>query len=115
MSVLRTGIYTKKYTFEDVKGDEQTINLQPLLGAHFKKLMGVISTIPQRKKDECDEDFNKRFVESLNEETVGTLHELCVETLKRSVSDAEDNDVEMFVTSNFLDLFPAIIEANLRN
>lgn len=89
---------------------EKEFELLPLSGRYYKKLMSVVSKFPQK------EDDQDKFIENLDEDMVGKLHELCFETLKYSEKVTEPKELEqldLFVSQNMMQLLPGVIEVNV--
>lgn len=102
-------VYKHKVSIKTRLG-EQEFELLPLSGRFYPKLMSVVRKFPQ------DEAASSEFLNSLDEETVAKIHELCFETLKYSERVSEKGELEkldMFVSQNLFPVFNAVVEVNL--
>lgn len=116
---LRRGIYTKEFKYTDIDGVEQTLTLRPLKGKDFVALYSVMNRFkdlfgdkPQDKKIDEVEYFEKLF-ESLDKETTDILFSACVNTIMHSYDGVKEEDVEDFVSTHFLTLFPVVITLSM--
>lgn len=114
---IKNGIFTGIFQYEDKDGISQKILLKPLKPDCLKDLIRVAKKFKglKREQDESDESFSDKIMERLDDSTMSTMTMLCVEALKRSLPDTSLEDIESFVTSNFMQLFPIVIEMNLPN
>jgi len=103
-------IYRKDITVKTRLG-EQKFKLLPLSGKYYKKIMSVLKKFPQ------DENAsNVDIMEALDEDTIGSLHKLCFETLKYSENVKDPKDLEkldLYVSQNLFQIFPGVIEVNM--
>lgn len=117
MGEVSSGIYSKRFEYFDNDGLPQAIMLKPLNPSYLPKLFKVANAFKGVKKvsGESDEDYSSRMLSVLTEEVVKDLSDMCLATIKKSVKDLKDEDAEGFVTSQFMTLFPAVIELNLNS
>lgn len=102
-------IYTKKVELTTSKGTE-TYQLRPLSGRFLPKLFSILQKFDLKVDQEIDAE---ELLKSFDEKTVTDLHELILETIKKSYPNEPQEGMDEFVTQNFLQLFPVIIEVNL--
>ena len=110
MSRANFDVYKLKVSIETRLGTRE-FELLPLSGRFYKKLISVISKFPQEEGLS-----NSAFLESLDEDTVGKIHELCFETLRHSERVTEKEDLEkldFFVSQNLFQLLPALVDVNI--
>jgi hypothetical protein len=111
-------IYSKVVT---VGGKE--LRLRPLTGRFIGRLFKAINSVGDIEEainsagdlEEVDKTKPKMsdMKEFLNEETMAAIHEVCLETMKRSYPDASKEGLEDFVTVNMFSLFEKVCEINL--
>ncbi len=106
-------IYTKTITITTHKG-EVTLLLRPLSGRFLPKLYNIMGKF-NFKVDEAtsNDDKAREFFSKLDESAVLSLHEISLETLKKSYPGEDPIALDEFVSQNLLTLFPAIFEVNL--
>lgn len=95
---------------KSVEIDGRPYNLRPLTGRFLPKLFAVLQSFNFKQGEEID---TSEVMKSFDEATVQKLHELLLETFKKSYPKEDAEKLDEFVTQNFLQLFPALIEVNL--
>lgn len=110
-------IYRKTYTYKDREGKESSLELRPLNPLHLGKLLKVAGKLRglKKDKDESEDSFIDKALAILDESTTTLLVELCLDTIKRSSPDKSVADCEDFVSTQFFELFPVVVEYNLPN
>jgi hypothetical protein len=108
---FRNGINTKVFEYSDNDGVTQKLQLKPLKGDDLQALFKVMANL-QTATDLDGKTDNIKVLSLLGGETGGLLHYLCVKTLKLSYTEADTEELELFVSSHLIELFPIVIEIN---
>jgi len=92
------------------KMGKKTYTLLPLSGRFYRKFIGLVKKFPQNEGA-----TNEEFMNSLDEETIGSLHELVFETLKFSlnVKKEEEDQLDRFVSQNLFAFIPGLVSVNM--
>jgi hypothetical protein len=77
--------------------------IKPLSGKFLPKMFALMKTF-QGSDD---------VVSKLDEATVATMHELCLETFKQSYPDKGIDDLDRFVSQNLVAIFPLVVDVNV--
>lgn len=107
---FKKGIYEKEFKYEDNDGVEQGILLKPLPVKHLPALFNVVKRFQGRDTEKPEE-----FLAALDDDVIEKLVNMCVAVMKKSFPTMDESDIDGFVASNFLTLFPVIIEMNLKS
>ena len=99
-------IYTK-----EVKVGELTYKLRPLSGRFLPKLYAIINKF--ENMDEKDKTSSAAF-KLLDEDSITKLHELLLETFKKSYPNENVEKLEEFVSQNLLQLFEPLMQVNMQ-
>lgn len=111
-------IYTKEVTIATAKGDK-VLTLRPLSGRFLPKLYSIMGKMDFKDVESengvklTDAEKARKFFNQLDEPTVAKLHEICLETLKKSYPQEDATVLDEFVSQHLLALFPAVFEVNL--
>lgn len=97
-------IYTK-----DVTIGGKTYSLKPLSGRFLPKLYSVMTKFNEAKEGE-EVSMNR-----LDEDTVAKLHELSLETFKKSYPDEDADKLDGWISQNLLLLLEALITVNINS
>lgn len=96
-------IYTK-----EVEVNGETYKLRPLSGRFIGKLYGCINKLG------VEEGMSeKEAAKNLNGEAMADLHDITLETFKKSYPKEDESKLDEFVTQNLTKLIQPIIEVNL--
>jgi hypothetical protein len=96
-------VYKKEFRIAN-----QPYELLPLPGKFLGKLYSVLGKI--QHISEGSDVFS-----SLDEKTVGDLHEVATEMFARSYPSKDRGELEMFVSQNLIEIIPAIVEVHFNN
>jgi len=112
MVSLRKGIYNSEFNYTEDNGQiEHTLMLKPLKGIHLPALLTVAGKFSGLKETSTSEEV----LSKLDKETTKNLVEICTSVVRDSDSNATDEEVDGFVSCHFMELFPVILENNLRS
>ena len=104
-------IYKKTITLNGT-----SYELRPLSGRFLPKLYRVLSSAKvEEREDMTDEERGKAFLDSMSAQDIADLHEVVLETFKRSYPNQDKDVLEDFVSQNLMTLFGAVVEVNLNN
>jgi hypothetical protein len=103
MKKMRFEVYTK-----DVEIQGETYKLKPLRGRHLPMLFSALKGFKAKEGEELN-------ISDIDEEAMGKLHTLALETFKLSYPDEDEEKLDRFVTQNLMVLFKTIIELNIGN
>jgi hypothetical protein len=92
---------------KELKIENDTYILKPLKGDSLPALWGVLTKLGK----EVDEE-GKPKLESLDEETMRKIFNLCFDTFKKSYPSESPEKLEYFVSQNLWSIFPAVMELN---
>lgn len=110
--MIMNEVYTKDFEFKDTTGGFSRITIKPLQTKHLPKLFkiaGKFQSLEGKGKDGIN------VLEILDEKTTEDLIDLCVATIKRSLPSENQEVIEDFVSSHFLQLIPLIFEVNFKS
>lgn len=113
--------YAKEVEVDTAAGGKVKVKMRPLSGRFLPKLFTIIGKIEKvdDKEDGSEEEKKKKFSETLDalgEDGILSLHELILETLKKSYPDQTNPDtLDEFVSQNLFQLFPALMEVNINS
>jgi hypothetical protein len=103
---LRRAVYSKEFEYENVDGTKATIKLLPLNMSYLPFLFSLTKKFkPGQTGDEV--------MEALDADTLNGITDMCKSTIKRSVPEMSDDDINDFVVQHWSEMFPLIIELNL--
>jgi len=105
-------IYTKEV---EIKGEKYL--LRPLCGRFLPKLYSVLKALNESKNNQegTEEEKAAKAFDSLNENTISKLHEIGLETFKKSYPEQDEKILDEFVSQNLLILLEALITVNVGN
>lgn len=105
----------KKFEYVDVLGNKKDIVLKPLPVKYLGDFYTIVNHFSSVKFDDSasDEEKSKAFLAQLTKDKVDTLVVLCMAVVKKSTGMKEE-ECEDFVSTHFLELFPAVIESSLQ-
>jgi UDP-galactopyranose mutase len=109
-------VYTKEVQIKDSNGNVNTYKLRPLSGRFTKKLFDTIkATAPKNKLDESLTEEEQRIerLKQLDTQALQDLHELLVETFKKSYPNQELEQIDEFCTQNLMSLLEPLLEVNM--
>jgi hypothetical protein len=106
-------LYQKEVTIVTRSGEKKFL-IQPLSGKHLPKLYSSLKTL-RKARGEGDAVDPEKILEALDEPTVEKLHFACLETMKKVSPSTPLDTLDMWVSQNFLQLFPVVIEVNFGN
>lgn len=98
-------IYSK-----EIEIDGLTYKLRPLSGRFLPKLYAIISKFEGVKEGE---DNTEAAFKLLDEDSISKLHELMLETFKKSYPKEDPEKLDEFISQNMLKLFGPLMEVNL--
>ena len=101
-------IYIKEVEIETCTG-KQILRLRPLSGRFLPKLYSVLKSFGMGGTAVKPEEL----FDSLDEITIKNIHELILETLKKSYPEQKEVILDEFVSQNLLKLINALVEVNL--
>jgi len=104
---LRFDAYTKKVVI-----DGQEYEIRPLSGRFFPKLYSVVSAFEKAKKSGSDDS---NIIDFLDESVLLSVHELCLETFKKSYPSESVDKLDDFVSQNLWEVFGAVTQVNFKN
>ncbi len=112
--------YAKEVEIETVAGGIVKFKMRPLSGRFLPKLFTIIGKIEKVGEAEGDSEVKKKekfseTLDALGEDGILALHELCLETLKKSYKDESEERLDEFVSQNLFQLFPALMEVNINS
>lgn len=99
-------IYKKNVEITDANGSKDVYTLRPLSGRFLPKLYRVI-------KKMSPDDGKEFSVKDLDEEVLGDLHEIALETFKKSYPAQEVDVLDQWVAQNLMLLIEPLLEVNL--
>jgi len=99
-------IFTKEVEIK-VGDNVHKYTLRPLSGRFLPKLYSVIGKLQSK-----DEEGIGSFLE---EDTIKVLHELILETFRKSYPNEDENKLDEFVSQNIMLLLEAVIEVNIND
>jgi len=91
---------------QDIKIKDKTYTIRPLTGEYLPKLYGVMSQLGLKEGEEFD-------LSKLNEDTMGKLHELALESFKKSYPQEDEHKLDEFISQNLLLILEALIKVNV--
>ena len=97
-------VYKKEVEMVDATGNKNKFLLKPLSGRWLPKFYSAMKKLSPKKGEE---------EQSVSPEAIGELHELVMETFKKSYPDQEDDNLDEWVSQNLMKLIEPIIEVNL--
>lgn len=101
-------IYKKKFIFKDVSGREEEYLLRPISGRFLPKLFSII------KKLAPEGEVKEIKPKDMDEDAMGLLHELILETFKKSYPEKKEDELDMWVSQNLMALVEPFLEVNMR-
>ncbi len=102
-------IFTKEVEVK-IGGNTHKYVLRPLSGRHLPKFYSIVKKIQQNKEgDKVD------VTEFLDENTVASLHELTLETFKKSYPKEDEEKLDEFVSQNLLSLMEGLMQVNIND
>jgi hypothetical protein len=106
-------VYVKDVKVKTKTG-EVSLKIRPLSGKYLPKLYAAIGKLSFSDDAELsDAERSKQFLQSLDEAAVQNLHEVVLETLKKSYPGEPVESLDEFASQYFIQLFPLVIEVNL--
>jgi len=115
MSRLRTMLKgVKEFTFTSDTGEEQKLTLKTLTAEFLPDVMFVFGKMSVLEGTDTSDpvEAGKKFMEAMDKETIAVATELCKETLRISLPDEEDGDIDQFTADHFIPLFMAVMQLN---
>lgn len=107
---LKKSIYTKDFTFNNLDGQVETIKLLPLTGKHLPAIFRISKRFQKLPKDSTPD----QVMELMDDSVITDISEICKATLKRSLPNATEDDLDSFSTQYMFDLLPIITELNFK-
>lgn len=95
-------IYKKTVTINNV-----SYELKPLCGKYLPKLYSLLGTF--------NKDNTEDYLLKMDEKTVATMHEVCLETFKNSYPSEDVEKLNLFVSQNLTQILPVVFEINFKN
>jgi len=90
----------------ELDGDE--FNLLPLGIKHYKHFMNIAKGFSGAKDDKDMEGMFKNFTD----DTMDSINTVVIDTLKLSLPDESDKDIEIFAGKHLMSLLPIITKIN---
>ena len=112
---LKKAVHTKNFSYTNEDGTTETIKLLPLSGIFIPTLFRVAKHFQSMNKATTPEEISQRTLDLLTDDILRDLVDISVETIRKSITEASEEDIKNFVSSHLFELFPVIIELNLGN
>jgi len=104
----RFDVFTEQVDIEH-NGDEHTYTLRPLKGQHLQTFYGAVKALQQLDVDEGDE----ADLSQLDESRMSMLHEAAVRCLEHDASEADDDQLDRFVSHHLMELIDPLMRVNM--
>ncbi len=91
---------------QEVKINDQLYKLRPLCGRFLPKFFAVVKKFEGVDKDNASIPFD--------EETIEKLHELGLETFKKSYPNTKEEELDEFVSQNLMLLIDPLMKLHFR-
>ena len=99
--------YSEEFTIKTREGPRK-VKLLPLRGRHYNKFLSAVKKVmPQ------GESAGNLSLDNLNEEGLGEIHFLVVESMKLSYPKEDPDNIDMFVTQNLFQFLEPLIKVNM--
>jgi hypothetical protein len=98
-------IYVEEFEIEDSKGNVEKYRIKPLTGKYLPKMYDIVSRMG---------DAENVDISMFDEKTVSMIHELCLESFKKSYPNEPEDLLNAFVSQNLMVIMAAVFKVNMR-